>query len=151
MKQKLKIILLFFIATMFLGGCNMQNRFLYFPSAKWLQSKCLRMKIWTLAGDGIWLSGIDRRPWFVRTQWYDCSFHADGARRSTEGLFRAFYKTGFPRNLSWISEIRKPPGKVGEKPFVAPVWKRCGMRWAIWSAALSCGRVAGLRRCCGCC
>ena len=55
MKQKLKIILLFLVTAILLGGCNMQNKFLYFPEPQWPITQALEyenMKLWqATAGD----------------------------------------------------------------------------------------------------
>src|SRR4030066_321916 len=49
MKQTPTIILLFLIAAMAFGGCNMQNKFLYFPSSEVPSERMLtsvNMKLW---------------------------------------------------------------------------------------------------------
>ena len=38
------VLIIILIAVISLGGCNMQNRFLYFPSAEWPTERMLNMK-----------------------------------------------------------------------------------------------------------
>lgn len=54
MKKTLKIILLFLVTAMFLGGCNMQNKFLYFPEPMWPTAQMLeyeKLKLWQATAD----------------------------------------------------------------------------------------------------
>ena len=52
-KNLFQIILLLFLAVVLFGGCNMQNRFLYFPSSEVPSERMLAsagMKFWPKAG-----------------------------------------------------------------------------------------------------
>jgi len=45
---------LFLITAMFLGGCDMQNKFLYFPEPQWPTAQALEyenMKLWQATAD----------------------------------------------------------------------------------------------------
>ena len=85
MKQKLKIILLFLIMAMFLGGCNMQNRFLYFPEPEWPTARTLEyenMKLWqATAADYQGLIAARKRPRPMAPLFFSTAM---AARRSTE-------------------------------------------------------------------
>jgi pimeloyl-ACP methyl ester carboxylesterase len=119
MKQTLKIILLFLIATMFLGGCNMQNRFLYFPEPQWPTERMLvYMKLWqatTSDYQGLIAAGDAPAP-----NGTIVLFHGNGGTAADRGFyFKPFMEFGFRVILAEYPKYGGRPGKVGEKPFVA--------------------------------
>lgn len=121
MKQKINIILLLFFATMFLGGCNMQNRFLYFPSAEKPSARMLEyenMKLWqATSADYQGLIAAHDAPAPNGTI---VLFHGNGGTAADRGFYlEPFMKLGFRVILAEYPKYGGRPGKVGEKPFVA--------------------------------
>ncbi len=114
-------ILLFVIMALCVGGCNMQNRFLYFPSAERPAARILEregVKLWQETdGDyqGLIAAGEAPAPHGTIVL-----FHGNGGT----ALDRTFYVTpfmelGFRVILAEYPKYGGRPGKVGEKPFVA--------------------------------
>ena len=121
MKQKFKLILLFLIATMLLGGCNMQNRFLYFPEPQWPTEQMLayeNMKLWqATAADYQGLIAAHDAPAPNGTI---VLFHGNGGTALDRGFYlEPIMKLGFRVILAEYPKYGGRPGKVGEKPFVA--------------------------------
>jgi pimeloyl-ACP methyl ester carboxylesterase len=121
MKQKLKIILLFLLAPIVLGGCDMQNRFLYFPEPQWPTEQILvyeNMKLWqATASDYQGLIAAHDSPAPNGTI---VLFHGNGGTALDRGFyFEPFMKLGFRVILAEYPKYGGRPGKVGEKPFVA--------------------------------
>jgi len=121
MKQKFKIILLFLIVVMFLGGCDMQNRFLYFPEPMWPTESGLEfenMKLWqATANDYQGLIAAHDAPAPNGTL---ILFHGNGGTALDRGFyFKPFMALGFRVILAEYPKYGGRPGKVGEKPFVA--------------------------------
>jgi hypothetical protein len=121
MKQASKIILLFLVAAIFLGGCNMQNRFLYFPSAEWPSAQMLEyenMKLWqATSADYQGLIAAHDAPALNGTI---VLFHGNGGTAADRGFYlEPFMKLGFRVILAEYPKYGDRPGKVGEKPFVA--------------------------------
>jgi pimeloyl-ACP methyl ester carboxylesterase len=121
MKQTLKIILLFLISAMFLGGCDMQNRFLYFPEPQWPTEQMLayeNMKLWqATAADYQGLIAVHDAPAPNGTI---VLFHGNGGTAADRGFYlEPFRKLGFRVILAEYPKYGGRPGKVGEKPFVA--------------------------------
>jgi pimeloyl-ACP methyl ester carboxylesterase len=120
MKQKI-IILLFLIAAMFLGGCNMQNMFLYFPSSEFPSERMLasgNMKLWQTTD----------RDYQGLTSNIDSSapngtvviFHGNGGTAIDRGFYlEPLMGLGFRVILAEYPKYGGRLGKVGEKPFVA--------------------------------
>ena len=121
MRQKFKISLLFLFAVMFLGGCNMQNRFLYFPTAEWPTKQALEyenMKLWhATAADYQGLIAASDAPAPNGTI---ILFHGNGGTAADRGFYlEPFMNLGFRVVLAEYPKYGGRPGKVGEKPFVA--------------------------------
>jgi hypothetical protein len=121
MKQKLKIMLLSLITAMFLGGCNMQNRFLYFPDPQWPTEQMLayeNMKLWqATAADYQGLIATSDAPAPNGTI---VLFHGNGGTALDRGFYlKPFMDLGFRVILAEYPKYGGRPGKVGEKPFVA--------------------------------
>jgi predicted alpha/beta hydrolase family esterase len=121
MNQKLKRLLLVLVATMFLGGCSMQNRFLYFPSAEWPTEQMLKsenMKIWQATADdyhGLVAAQDEPAPNGTLVL-----FHGNGGTALDRGFYlKPFVELGFRVILAEYPKYGGRPGKVGEKPFVA--------------------------------
>jgi len=121
MKQTLKIILLFLITAIFLGGCNMQNRFLYFPSAEWPSARMLEyenMKLWqATAAD---YQGLIAASDASAPNGTIVLFHGNGGTALDRGFYlKPFMELGFRVILAEYPKYGGRSGKVGEKPFVA--------------------------------
>jgi uncharacterized protein len=121
MKQKLRIFLLFLITAMFLGGCNMQNRFLYFPEPQWPTEQALKyenLKLWqATSSDYQGLIAASDAPAPNGTL---VLFHGNGGTAADRGFYlEPFMKLGFRVILAEYPKYGGRPGKVGEKPFVA--------------------------------
>jgi hypothetical protein len=121
MKQKFKIILLFLFTAMFLGGCDMQNRFLYFPEPHWPTEQMLadeNMKLWqATAADYQGLIAVSDAPAPNGTI---VLFHGNGGTALDRGFYlKPFMELGFRVILAEYPKYGGRPGKVGEKPFVA--------------------------------
>jgi len=121
MKQTVKIILLLFITAIFFGGCNMQNRFLYFPEPQWPTEQMLayeNMKLWqTTAADYQGLIAASDAPAPNGTI---VLFHGNGGTALDRGFYlKPFMELGFRVILAEYPKYGGRPGKVGEKPFVA--------------------------------
>ena len=104
-----------------MGGCSMQNRFLYFPSAERPSVRILEregVKLWQeTAGDYQGLVAAGKAPAPNGTI---VLFHGNGGT----ALDRTFYVTpfmelGFRVILAEYPKYGGRPGTVGEKPFVA--------------------------------
>jgi hypothetical protein len=121
MKQKFKINLLFLFAAMSLGGCNMQNRFLYFPSAEWPSAQMLEyenMKLWqATSADYQGLIAVNDAPAPNGTI---VLFHGNGGTALDRGFYlKPFMELGFRVILAEYPKYGGRSGKVGEKSFVA--------------------------------
>ena len=121
MKRTLKIILLFLITAVLFGGCNMQNRFLYFPEPQWPTEQMLAyesMKLWqATAADYQGLIAASDAPAPNGTI---VLFHGNGGTALDRGFYlRPFMELGFRVILAEYPKYGGRPGKVGEKPFVA--------------------------------
>lgn len=121
MKQNLKIIPLFLITAMFLGGCDMQNRFLYFPDGTWPTQQALqyeKMKLWRATADDY--QGLIPAEEAPAPSGTIVLFHGNGGTALDRGFyFKPFRELGFRVILAEYPKYGGRPGKVGEKPFVA--------------------------------
>ena len=109
------------LVVMFLGGCNMQNRFLYFPEPQWPTERMLgyeNMKLWqATAADYQGLIAASDAPAPNGTI---VLFHGNGGTAADRGFYlEPFMKLGFRVILAEYPKYGGRPGKVGEKPFVA--------------------------------
>lgn len=121
MKQTVKIILLLFITAIFFGGCNMQNRFLYFPEPQWPTEQMLayeNMKLWqATAAD---YQGLITASDASAPNGTIVLFHGNGGTALDRGFYlKPFMELGFRVILAEYPKYGGRPGKVGEKPFVA--------------------------------
>src|SRR4030042_2574826 len=155
MKQTTKIILLFLIVAMFFGGCNMQNKFLYFPNSEVPSERMLaseNMKLWQATGG-------DYRGLTAAT---DASvpngtivlFHGNGGTAFDRGFYlEPLMKLGFRVILAEYPKYGGRPGKVGEKPFVADgletvrlAYEQYGEPLYLLGESLGCGVAAAVAR-----
>jgi uncharacterized protein len=121
MKPSFKIILLSLIIAMLLGGCNMQNRFLYFPSAEKPSARMLEyenVKLWqATSADYQGLIATSDAPARNGTI---VLFHGNGGTALDRGFYlEPLMELGFRIILAEYPKYGGRPGKVGEKPFVA--------------------------------
>lgn len=112
---------LFLVIIIFLGGCNMQNRFLYFPGGERPSVKMLaaeNMTLWqATAADYRGLSSAGDVP---RPNGTIVIFHGNGGTAFDRGFYLApMTELGFRVILAEYPQYGGRPGKVGEKPFVA--------------------------------
>jgi uncharacterized protein len=121
MNQKLKTILLFLVVAISLGGCNMQNRFLYFPSAERPTEQMLKyenMKLWQATADDY--QGLVTAQEAPAPNGTLVLFHGNGGTALDRGFYlKPFMDLGFRIILAEYPKYGGRAGKVGEKPFVA--------------------------------
>ncbi len=114
------MLLSFLFAAMFLGGCNMQNRFLYFPSAEWPTEQILKyesMKLWQATADDY--QGLVSSAEAPAPNGTIILFHGNGGTALDRGFYlKPFMELGFRVILAEYPKYGGRPGKVGEKPFV---------------------------------
>jgi uncharacterized protein len=156
MKQTLKIILLFLIAPIVFGGCNMmQNKFLYFPGGERPSEKMLateNMKLWQA-------SATDYRGLITASDTPVPSgtivlFHGNGGAAYDRGFYlEPLTKLGFRVILAEYPKYGGRHGKVGEKPFVADgletvrlAFDQYGAPLYLLGESLGCGVAAAIAR-----
>lgn len=146
---------LFLIIAILLGGCNMQNRFLYFPNDDRPTAALLaaeHLALWQSSGaDYRGLIPADDPPAPAGTI---VLFHGNGGT----AFDRAFYleplaNLGFRVILAEYPKYGGRPGKVGEKPFVADgletvrlAHARYGDPLYLLGESLGCGVAAAVAR-----
>jgi len=112
---------LFVLATMLLGGCNMQNRFLYFPSSELPSAKFLaseNMALWPLAASDY--QGLIAAHEAPAPHGTIVLFHGNGGTAFDRGFYlEPLMELGFRVILAEYPKYGGRPGNVGEKPFVA--------------------------------
>jgi alpha-beta hydrolase superfamily lysophospholipase len=149
------IVPIFIIAAMFLGGCNMQNRFLYFPSSEFPSERMLaseKMKLWQRA-DGDYRGLISATDAAVPNGTI-VLFHGNGGTALDRGFyFEPLMKLGFRVILAEYPKYGGRPGKVGEKPFVADgletvrlAHKQYGEPLYLLGESLGCGVAAAIAK-----
>ena len=153
MKKTLKIILILLIMAMFSGGCNMQDRFLYFPSAECPSAQMLEqenMKLWPAkASDYRGLIAAHEAPAPNGTI---VLFHGNGGTALDRGFYlEPLMKLGFRVILAEYPKYGGRPGKVGEKPFVADgletvrlTYEQYGEPLYLLGESLGCGVAAAI-------
>jgi pimeloyl-ACP methyl ester carboxylesterase len=155
MKQILKIILLFLIAALFFGGCNMQNKFLYFPSSELPSERMLaaqNLKLWpATASDyqGLIVDSDASAP-----NGTIVLFHGNGGTALDRGFYLVpLMELGFRVILAEYPKYGGRPGKVGEKPFVADgleaarlAFEQYGEPLYLLGESLGCGVAAAIAK-----
>ncbi len=111
----------FLVMTIFFGGCSMQNRFLYFPSAQWPSARMLEIEnvqLWqATSADYQGLIAVKEGPAPNGTI---VLFHGNGGTALDRGFYlQPLRDLGFRVILAEYPQYGGRPGKVGEKPFVA--------------------------------
>ena len=121
MTGKLRIILLSLATLISLGGCNMQNRFLYFPEPHWPTEQMLKyenLKLWQAKADDY--QGLVATVDAPAPNGTIVLFHGNGGTAVDRGFYlKPFAELGFRVVLAEYPKYGGRPGKVGEKPFVA--------------------------------
>lgn len=111
----------FLILLLCLGGCNMQNRFLYFPNDERPQAEMLadeNMMLWRAEGSDY--RGIMAREGHAAPNGTIVLFHGNGGTAFDRGFYmEPLTDLGFRVILAEYPKYGGRPGKVGEKPFVA--------------------------------
>jgi len=120
-KIKSKWLLFVIISAMLLEGCNMQNKFLYFPSSALPSAKLLaaeNMTLWPATyADYRGLITANETPAPNGTI---VLFHGNGGTALDRGFYlEPLAKLGFRVVLAEYPKYGGRPGLVGEKPFVA--------------------------------
>jgi hypothetical protein len=112
---------LFLLAMILLGGCNMQNRFLYFPSGGIPSGPMLEAENLTL-----WPAKVADYRGLIADQEKPAPngtivlFHGNGGTALDRGFYvEPLEKLGFRVVLAEYPKYGGRPGEVGEKPFVA--------------------------------
>jgi len=143
----------FLILMIFLGGCNMQNRFLYFPNDDRPTTHMLaaeNMAFWpTEASDyrGLIAAGGNPAP-----NGTIVLFHGNGGTAFDRGFYlEPLMDLGFRVILAEYPKYGGRPGKVGEKPFVADALEtirlahvQYGEPLYLLGESLGCGVVAAV-------
>ncbi|HBL53390.1 MAG TPA: alpha/beta hydrolase [Syntrophaceae bacterium] len=146
---------LLMLVVIFLGGCNMQNRFLYFPNDERPTEAMLaaeNMAFWPKAGAdyrGFVSAGDAPAPSGTIVL-----FHGNGGT----AFDRVFYRDplanlGFRILLAEYPQYGGRPGKVGEKPFVADgletvrlAYEQYGEPLYLLGESLGCGVAAAVAK-----
>jgi uncharacterized protein len=155
MKPTIKIALLLISITMLLGGCDMQNRFLYFPSAERPTARALEyenLKLWQVTNNDY--HGLIAARETPAPSGTIVLFHGNGGTAFDRGFYLApFEKLGFRVILAEYPKYGGRPGKVGEKPFVAAgvetvhlAFEQYGEPLYLVGESLGCGVVAAVAK-----
>lgn len=117
----MRTVFIILIAVISLGGCDMQNQFLYFPDATWPTKQVLaneNMTLWQATGNdyqGLVFAGDAPAP-----NGTIVLFHGNGGTALDRGFYLPpFMNLGFRVILAEYPKYGGRPGKVGEKHFVA--------------------------------
>ena len=120
-KSYLTPLLLLIVMAMLLGGCNMQNRFLYFPSGDRPSAAMLaaeNLTLWSATAEdyrGLITAGDVPAPHGTIVL-----FHGNGGTALDRGFYlEPLMELGFRVVLAEYPKYGGRPGLVGEKPFVA--------------------------------
>jgi uncharacterized protein len=155
MKQKITILLLLIFVSMSLGGCYMQNRFLYFPSAEWPSAQALEyenMKLWQAKAEDY--QGLVASADAPAPNGTIVLFHGNGGTALDRGFYlEPFMALGFRVVLAEYPKYGGRPGKVGEKPFVAAgletvrlAFEQYGEPLYLVGESLGCGVAAAIAK-----
>jgi uncharacterized protein len=147
--------LLIIAAAMSLGGCHMQNKFLYFPSSELPSAKLLaveNMKLWQkTSADYRGLIADRDAPAPNGTL---VLFHGNGGTAFDRGFYlKPLMELGFRVVLAEYPKYGGRPGKVGEKPFVADgletvrmAYEQFGEPLYLLGESLGCGVAAAVAK-----
>jgi len=146
---------LFLVIVIFLGGCNMQNRFLYFPGGERPSANVLAaegMVLWqATVSDYRGLIGAGEAPSPHGTI---VIFHGNGGTAQDRGFYlEPLTALGFRVILAEYPQYGGRPGKVGEKPFVADgletvrqAFQQYGEPLYLLGESLGCGVAAAVAK-----
>jgi uncharacterized protein len=148
-------IFLLIAAAMSLGGCNMQNRFLYFPSSELPSAKSLaaeNMMVWQKTSVDYRGLIADQDP--PATSGTILLFHGNGGTAFDRGFYlKPLRELGFRVILAEYPKYGGRPGKVGEKPFVADgletvrlAYQQYGEPLYLLGESLGCGVAAAVAK-----
>lgn len=146
---------LFLIIAILLGGCNMQNRFLYFPNDEWPTPGMLEvehMALWQATG--LNYRGLISTENALSPNGTIIIFHGNGGTAMDRGFYmEPIMNLGFRVILAEYPQYGGRPGKVGEKPFVADgletvrlAYEQYGEPLYILGESLGCGVAASVAR-----
>ena len=149
------IRLLILITIMLLGGCNMQNKFLYFPNDEWPTAPMLaseNLALWQATGSdyrGLIAAGNAPAPSGTIVL-----FHGNGGTAFDRGFYmEPLMALGFRVILAEYPKYGGRPGKVGEKPFVADgletvrlAYEQYGEPLYLLGESLGCGVAAAIAK-----
>jgi hypothetical protein len=147
--------LLLMVAAMSLGGCNMQNRYLYFPSSEPPSAKSLaieKMMLWQkTSADYRGLIADREAPAPNGTL---VLFHGNGGTALDRGFYlEPLRNLGFRVILAEYPKYGGRHGKVGEKPFVADgletvrlAYEQYGESLYLLGESLGCGIAAAVAK-----
>ena len=142
-------------ATLIMGGCDMQNKFLYFPSPEKPSEEYLRaenVRFWQSSSNDY--RGLMAEPDLKASDGTIVLFHGNGGT----ALDRTFYlpplsELGYRVILAEYPRYGGRPGKVGEKPFVADAvetlrlaYEEFGSPLYVLGESLGCGVAAAAAR-----
>jgi uncharacterized protein len=152
---RVKGTLLVIAAAMSLGGCHMQNRFLYFPSSEKPSTKLLaaeNMILWQKTSADYRGIIADHEPPAPRGT--ILLFHGNGGTAFDRGFYlEPLMERGFRVILAEYPKYGGRPGKVGEKPFVADgletvrlAYEQYGEPLYLLGESLGCGVTAAVAK-----
>ena len=153
--RKILKIFLFLISLMFLGGCNMQNKFLYFPSSEIPSERMLasaNMKFWPQTAEGY--RGLTSATDTPAPNGTIVLFHGNGGTAfDREFYLEPLMKLGYRVILAEYPKYGGRAGKLGEKPFVADgletinlAYKQYGAPIYLLGESLGCGVAAAIAK-----
>ncbi len=146
---------LFLIIVLILGGCDMQNKFLYFPNDEWPSEAMLaaeNMALWQASDSdfrGLTAAGKTTAP-----NGTIVLFHGNGGTAYDRSFYMAPLRDlGFRVILAEYQRYGGRPGKVGEKPFVADgletvrlAFEQYGEPLYLLGESLGCGVAAAIAK-----
>jgi pimeloyl-ACP methyl ester carboxylesterase len=153
--DKARGALLFIVAAVSLGCCNMQNRYLYFPSSEPPSAKSLafeNMRLWQKTATDYRGLIADREAPAPHGTFV--LFHGNGGTALNRGFYlEPLGKLGFRVILVEYPKYGGRPGKVGEKPFVVDgletvrlAYEQYGEPLYLLGESLGCGVAAAIAK-----
>jgi hypothetical protein len=152
----LKIGPLFFLfISLLLGGCNMQNKFLYFPNDDRPTAPMLaaeNLVLWQETGSDY--RGLTAASEVLAPNGTIVLFHGNGGTAFDRGFYmEPLTRLGFRVILAEYPKYGGRPGKVGEKPFVADgmettriAYEQYGEPLYLLGESLGCGVAGGVAK-----
>jgi len=135
--KKLRLTALIVLLVM-MEGCDMQNKFLYFPNDERPTKAMLaaqNLAMWQMSGSdyrGLTAASEERAPAGTLVL-----FHGNGGTAFDRSFYlEPFMSLGFRVILAEYPLYGGRPGKVGEKPFVADALKTLELAYALYGDPL---------------